>query len=79
MTFNLPDPDYVKLSAGQLIEIAGFKGYRKDFAGVYEHHALILVNHGDAKGSDIAALAQAIQDKVQRMFGVALEPEVIYV
>jgi len=30
VSFNIPnDPAYVKLSAGQLIELAGFKGYKK--------------------------------------------------
>ena len=45
---------------------------------MYEHHALVLVNHGNARGEDIAELAQEIQAKVHRMFGISLEPEVIY-
>lgn len=79
VTFNLPDPDYVKLSAGQLIELAWFKWFRKWDAGVYENHALVLVNHWEARGEDIVELAQEIQAKIHRMFGISLEPEVIYV
>lgn len=79
ITFSLPEEWFVKLSAGQLIELAWYKWFRKWDAGVYEHHALVLVNHWDAHGKDIAELAQAIQAKVKTMFGITLEPEVIYV
>ncbi len=73
------DPAYVKLSAGQLIELAGFKWYKKWNVGVYNKHALILVNYGWATGKEIVDLAGEIQNKVQEMFWVSLSPEVIYV
>ena len=69
----------IKLSAGQLIELAGFKGQRVGDAGTYEKHALILINYGNASGPEIWAFAQSIQKKVLDMFGVHLEPEVIVV
>ena len=80
VSFDIPDdPAYVKLSAGQLIELAGFKWYKKGNVGVYDKHALILVNHGWATGKEIVDLAGEIQDSVQEMFWVSLSPEVIYV
>lgn len=66
----------MKIAAGWLIEKAGWKGYRKGDAGVYKHQALVLVNYGQATGSDIWALAQEIQFSVKTMFGLTLEPEV---
>ncbi len=66
-----------KLSAGQLIELAGFKGKSEWQVGTYNNHALIIVNNGGASGSEIRAFAQSIQKKVLELFWVILEPEVI--
>jgi UDP-N-acetylmuramate dehydrogenase len=66
-----------KLSAGQLIELAGFKGKTEWLVGTYNNHALIIVNNGGASGSEIRAFAQSIQKKVLELFEVTLEPEVI--
>lgn len=74
-SFRLSD-NKVKLAAGWLIEQAGWKGYRKGDAGVHDKQALVLVNHGNAKGIEIAALAKQIQDAVFLKFAVELEPEV---
>ncbi len=64
-----------KLSAAWLIEHCGWKGFREDDAGVSEMHALVLVNHGNASGAQILALARRVAASVADRFGVALEPE----
>lgn len=65
-----------KLSAGQLIELCGLKGYRIGDAGVYEKHALILLNHNNASTSDLKSLIRHIIDQVQQKFKITLRPEV---
>ena len=47
-------------------------------AGMYEQQALVLVNRGGATGSDVCALAAAVQADVAARFGVTLVPEPIY-
>lgn len=68
----------VKLAAGWLIEQAGWKGKDLGPAGMYEQQALVLVNRGGATGSDVCALAAAVQADVAARFGVTLVPEPIY-
>ncbi|MCF7835166.1 UDP-N-acetylmuramate dehydrogenase [Candidatus Gracilibacteria bacterium] len=70
--------DKIKLSAGQLIEMAGFKGMKVGNAGTYQYHALIIINEGGS-GQEVMEFASSIQSKVKEMFGVDLEPEVNYV
>ncbi|MFA7665542.1 MAG: UDP-N-acetylmuramate dehydrogenase [Burkholderiaceae bacterium] len=67
--------DGVKLSAAWLIERCGWKGYRAGDAGVHARHALVLVNHGQATGVELLALAERIQASVRERFGVELVPE----
>lgn len=66
----------IKISAGWLIENAGLKGYRVEDAAVYEKHALILVNHGNATGEDIWGIAQHVISEVFKKFGIKLVAEV---
>ena len=65
-----------KIPAAWLIETAGYKGFRQGDAGVHKHQALVLVNYGQATGAEIWRLAQSIQDKVEKEFGIRLMPEV---
>ena len=67
--------DTRKLSAAWLIDQCGWKGHRDGDAGVSADHALVLVNHGQASGQDLLALARRIATSVQERFGVAIEPE----
>ncbi len=69
----------VKLSAGWLIEQCGFKGVRRGDVGVYDRHALVLVNWGAAQGTEVVRLAAEIKDAVRARFGIELEEEVIIV
>ena len=73
-SWNVADQQ-VKLSAAWLIEQCGWKGQRVGDAGVYEKHALVLVNHGQASGAALWALAEQVMQSVQARFGVALQPE----
>ena len=68
-----------KLSAGWLIDRAGWKGYTKGGAGVWPKNALVLYNVGGCTGADVVSLYQAIQQDVEQKFGVTLDPEAIII
>lgn len=76
--FAMPDGAF-RLSAGWLIEQAGWKGYRKGDAAVDHRSALVLVNHGRASGAEILQLSQEIMNDVLNKFGQQLEREVILI
>jgi len=67
----------VKIAAAWLVEQAGFKGVRDPETGMatWPKQALVLVNENARGASDLLAFRQKILDKVQQMFGIALEQE----
>jgi len=65
-----------KVPAGWLIDKAGWKGKSMGKAGVNPKQALVLVNLGGAKGTDILDLAAAIEQDINKKFGICLEKEV---
>jgi len=69
-----------KLSAAWLVEHSGFsKGFRIGAVGISKKHALALVNLGGATAAEIIALKEQIQQKVKDTWGIALEPEPVFV
>jgi UDP-N-acetylmuramate dehydrogenase len=72
--------DAVKLSAGWLIERAGFgKGFVDGAAGISSRHTLALINRGGATAADIERLQARIVGGVKARFGVELEREPVKV
>lgn len=70
----------VKLPAAWLIEQAGFaKGYAAGNAGISSRHTLALINRGGATAGEILELAAKIKSAVEQRFGVALQPEPVFV
>ncbi len=70
------DAQTMKVPAGWLIEQAGWKGKRIGNHGVHAQQALVLVNHGGAKGADILALSSEIMADVLQKYGIHLDREV---
>lgn len=68
-----------KLSAGWLIDRAGWKGRTMGAAGVWPRNALVLYNAAGCTGAEVVALAREIQQDVKQKFGVALTPEAIMI
>ena len=69
-----------KVPAAWLVENAGFhKGFSLGAVGISPKHTLAIVNRGGARASDIIALRDEIQSKVERTWGVRLDPEPVFV
>ena len=66
----------VKIPAAWLIEKAGFKGKRFGNYGVHRNQALVLVNYGNANGTDILNLSKLIQKTIKQLFDIYIEAEV---
>ncbi|EHL30680.1 UDP-N-acetylmuramate dehydrogenase [Legionella drancourtii] len=79
---NLPvfpthDPEKIKLSAGWLIDSLGLKGLRQGNVGIYQEHALVMVNYGGAYQSELLEFADLIQSQIKEHYDVELNIEPI--
>jgi UDP-N-acetylmuramate dehydrogenase len=76
MPFFMVSNNEVKLSAAWLIEQSNWKGKRIGNAGTYKKQPLVIVNYGEASGTEIYNLAKKIQKAVKNNFAINLEMEV---
>lgn len=67
------------VSAAELIERAGLKGFRVGGAMVSNIHANFFINSGGSTSQDMLELIELVKKKVDQKFGVQLREEVIYV
>lgn len=75
VAYDAPDGQK-KLSAGQLIEKAGWKGKRMGNAGTWKNQALVLVNYGGATPKEVLDVAETIIRDVNSLFDITLEMEI---
>jgi UDP-N-acetylmuramate dehydrogenase len=69
-----------KVSAAWLVERSGFtRGFGSGPVGISSKHALAIVNRGGATAADILALKEQIQQRVEEIWGIDLEPEPVMV
>jgi UDP-N-acetylmuramate dehydrogenase len=67
------------VGAGRLIDECGLKGHVQGGAGIFEKHANIIVNFGEATAAEVRALIDLAQDTVARETGHHLVPEIAFV
>ena len=65
----------LKVSAAQLIDLAGWKGKRRGDVGCWPQQPLVLVNYGRASASNLLEFAQEVQQSVAEQFQIQLELE----
>jgi len=69
-----------KVSAAWLVEHSGFtRGFGFEHVGISRKHALAIVNRGGATASEVIALKEQIQNRVEDIWAVRLEPEPVMV
>jgi len=73
---SYPAGEKIKVPAAWLIEQCGFKGIRVGNTGCYKNQPLVLVNYGNATGSEIFEFSERIIQTVREKFQITLEREV---
>ena len=69
------NPDH-ELTAGQLLEACGLRGFAIGGAQISPKHANFIENAGEARSADAVALIAEARRRAQEQFGVLLHPEV---
>ena len=64
-------------SAGRMIDELGLKGHAVGDARVSDRHANFFVNVGRASAADMLSLIADVRQRVQQVYGVTLENEVV--
>jgi len=65
-----------EIAAGKLVDRAGCKGLRVGDAEVSTKHANFIINRGRATAADVRNLMCEVQQRVLRVHGIWLEPEI---
>lgn len=69
-----------KVSAAWLVENSGFaRGHTRGHVGISRKHALAIVNRGGATATEVLALKNEIQTRVEETWGIRLETEPVLV
>lgn len=69
-----------KISAAWLVEHSGFsKGFTYGETGISRKHALAIVNRGNATAAEVVALKGIIQQRVEDIWGIRLQPEAVFI
>ena len=71
--FKNPSPE---MTAGRLLDEAGFKGRKLGGMAFSSLHANFLINEGKGSATAALALLQEAKEAVRQRFGIELEPEV---
>jgi len=62
------------------VERSGFtRGYGYGHVGISSKHTLAIVNRGEATAAEVLALKDQIQQRVDEIWGIRLEPEPVMV
>src|SRR5438105_4207835 len=64
-------------SAGRMIDELGLKGFHVGDARVSDRHANFFVNAGKASAKDMLSLIAEVRGRVEKVYGVKLENEVV--
>lgn len=71
--FKNPSPE---MPAGRLVEELGLKGMRLGGAQISEVHGNFIINTGNARASEVAALVRRIRARAQEERGISLAMEI---
>ena len=64
--------------SGELIDLAGLKGYRIGGAQIAPFHGNFIINIDNAKAQDVKQLVDYIQNSIKKSFGYLLETEILF-
>ncbi|MFH0846100.1 MAG: UDP-N-acetylmuramate dehydrogenase [Patescibacteria group bacterium] len=70
--------DLRKISLGWLLDNLNWKGFSEGDVGVYDKHALMLVNKGEGTCEEIKNLAEKIKKDVKEKTNLDIESEVVF-
>ena len=76
---NFEEEEKIKIPSAWFVDKFGWKGFNEGEVGVYDKHALMLVNKGEGTCEEIKELAQKISDDVFEKTGLRLEEEIVCV